>query len=376
MLHAFAMVNMKIGIITQPLGHNYGGVLQNYALQTVLKQMGHDVYTVNHGAKYSYFHWSILLAKNIVKRIIGRAYGPLPILPYKKNRQEKNLSHFIANNITTTSPTNKIKSSTQKKYEFEAYIVGSDQVWRPGYNRQLANMYLKFTQNYNVKRLAYAASFGVNDWEYTILQTQECSRLAKKFDLITVREDSAVKLCNKHLGVNAYHVLDPTMLLSKQDYIALLKAHTKSQTPQLTAYILDMNESKRSIIEETAQRLNLSVTYIGKTHNKVRHNTVLPSIEEWLAGFANADLILTDSFHGTVFSIIFNKPFYTFFNPDRGNARMQSLLSLTAIPNRLINCQKQAINAITIDPIDWETVNNNIDTYRQYSLQLLSSQLS
>lgn len=367
---------MKIGIITQPLGHNYGGILQNYALQTILKRMGHDVYTINHGAKYSCFNWCVLFAKYVVKRVIGRPHGQFPILPYKKALREKNIASFIADKITTTTPTNKIKSSVHRKYGFAVYIVGSDQVWRAGYNKQLADMYLKFVQDCQVKRIAYAASFGVEDWEYTTLQTQECAFLAREFDIITVREDSAVKLCNKYLGVDAHHVLDPTMLLSSEDYMSLLNSHSKSETQQLTVYILDMNERKRSIIEKTAQRLDLSIMYIGKSPNNTQPNSVLPPIEEWIAGFANADLIITDSFHGTVFSIIFNKPFYTFFNPDRGNARMQSLLSLAEIPDRLIDYRNQDVNTIEIGNIDWGMVNIRIKNYRQYSLQLLSSYLS
>ncbi len=85
-------------------------------------------------------------------------------------------------------------------------------------------MFLDFVKGQNVKRLSYAASFGTDKWEFTPQQTAICSPLAQKFDLVTVREGSGVKLCKDHLGVNAVHVLDPTMLLTKEDYISLIEA--------------------------------------------------------------------------------------------------------------------------------------------------------
>ena len=99
--------------------------------------------------------------------------------------------------------------------EYDAFIVGSDQVWRPSYNQHLEQAFLNFTENWkNVKRIAYAASFGVDNWEFTKKQTKECKRLVQKFDFVSVREDTAVNLCKEHLGIEATHVLDPTLLLS------------------------------------------------------------------------------------------------------------------------------------------------------------------
>ena len=118
------------------------------------------------------------------------------------------------------------------QYRFDAYVVGSDQVWRPTYNLgdKLFDMYLAFADGQQVKRLSYAASFGVDKWEYSDDQTRICSELAKQFDAISVREKSGVKLCADNLGVDAIHVLDPTMLLDPSDYNKLIGKQISDKT--------------------------------------------------------------------------------------------------------------------------------------------------
>ena len=104
------------------------------------------------------------------------------------------------------------------RYEYDAYVVGSDQVWRPNYNPFMKAMFLGITEREDVKRIAYAASFGTSKWEFSPQMTSECAVLAKKFDMITVREKSGVDLCREYFGVEATWVLDPTMLLNREDY--------------------------------------------------------------------------------------------------------------------------------------------------------------
>lgn len=106
-----------------------------------------------------------------------------------------------------------------QKYGLDAYVVGSDQVWRPAFNLgpRLGNMFLDFAGD-DVKKISYAASFGCKEWEYTEEQERMCGKLAKRFDAISVREASGVDLCKEHFGVDATLVLDPTLLLNKEDY--------------------------------------------------------------------------------------------------------------------------------------------------------------
>ncbi len=228
--------------------------------------------------------------------------------------------------------------------EYDAFIVGSDQVWRPSYNQHLEQAFLNFTENWkNVKRIAYAASFGVDNWEFTKKQTEECKRLVQKFDFVSVREDTAVNLCKEHLGIEATHVLDPTLLLSANDYQKLIDGLKISDSPYVFSYLLDESEEKIDILEDISKRLNLPVRKIklekdiSKIPMSKLKSLTYPSIQEWLASFAQADFVVTDSFHGTVFSIIFNKPFVVLPNKGRGVARFESLLKDISLENRIFS---------------------------------------
>ena len=209
---------MKIGILTQPLATNYGGLLQAFALQKVLSEKGHDV-TIIQREKNSAFYK--ILRK--IKALISKNYVYMSSKAIDYVSQEVN--KFINNNIPKrTKKINSTKALIHEidKYDFDAYVVGSDQVWRPSYSPNIYNYYLDFVEKKTVKKIAYAASFGVEQWEYTSKQTKRCAELAKFFDLISVREDSGVDLCRNYLDVDAIHVLDPTMLLQKNDYIDII----------------------------------------------------------------------------------------------------------------------------------------------------------
>ena len=133
--------------------------------------------------------------------------------------------------------------------DFDAIIVGSDQVWRTCYNPQIENAFLDFAKEWkHVRRIAYAPSFGIDEWEYSEEQTQKCRQLVQKFDAVSVREVSGVKLCREYLGVEAKHVLDPTMLLDKEDYLYLIsRAEVVRHSNTLLQYVLDKNEDRVAI---------------------------------------------------------------------------------------------------------------------------------
>lgn len=135
---------------------------------------------------------------------------------------------------------------------FDGFVVGSNQVWRPDYNKNgmLENMFLDITGNEAVKRVAYAVSFGVDIWEYSEEQTRICKELIRKFDAISVREKSGLKLCSDYLCVEATHVLDPTMLLDTGDYNSLIdKQHIGKVDGGLFCYILDTSSTKLNAMD-------------------------------------------------------------------------------------------------------------------------------
>jgi exopolysaccharide biosynthesis predicted pyruvyltransferase EpsI len=239
------------------------------------------------------------------------------------------------------------------------------------------------SQNDNVKRIAYAASFGVDDWEFSEEDTNVCRNLLQKFDAVSVRENSAVLLCEKYLNrADVMHVLDPTMLLDKEDYIHLVEKENEPKSlGNLFCYILDEDEKKNEIIKTIAKQTNavpftqMPKCRISQENLKDRlEDCVYPTVTAWLRAFMDAEMVVTDSFHGCVFSIIFNKPFIVYGNKGRGMARFHSLLSIFGLENRLITNSEDALRVIN-EPINWETVNVKKKEWQEKSLNFLKTNL-
>ena len=374
---------MRIGIITLPLEENYGGIMQAYALQKVLKDMGHDVAFIE---RSRFLHWSFFKkARVYTKRFFKKMFVDKDIV-IKSDKQHNEEALILRTNIYPflLKYMNRIevnrKYSNIKKENFDAFIVGSDQVWRPRYFGKpvITTAFLSFTKGCNVKRLSYAASFGTEEWLYNSRQTKQCGELLKKFDAVSVRESSAIKLCKKHFGVNAQHVLDPTMLLTPADYIKLFEdAGTPASNGTLMRYILDSNPDKEQTVSHVAQALNLkpfATNAMHDHHNIPLKERIQPPIENWLRAFHDAKFVITDSFHACVFSIIFQKPFIVYGNKSRGMTRFHSLLKIFDLENRLITDSSEIEKAIN-EPIDWERVNAIKQEWQEKSMNFLKSNL-
>lgn len=333
---------MKIGILTQPLRTNYGGILQNYALQTVLKKMGHDPWTIR--TKDSMYWRYRCIASRFTKDKILRK-NDIPPSQDEHNIISKNLTEFVEENINLTEEINFDKEKDKlEKYGFDAFIVGSDQVWRPRYNRKILNNYFDFLDDYSkAKKIAYAASFGVDEWEYSEKHTKQCRKLIKRFDAVSVREESGKVFCKNKFNINAAHVLDPSLLLNKNDYVKLINNFNyKDDSKILVTYILDECEEKNSIINKISNKYGLEVQSImpPKKYNRKNRvnleNCIFPTVEEFITKLINANYIITDSFHGTVFSVIFKRPFIVIGNKRRGISRLDSLLKKLKLEHRLL----------------------------------------
>lgn len=333
---------MKIGILTHELKYNYGGILQNYALQQALKKLGHEPVTIDYQKEIDLTTKIKSFAKRFIAHYIFRKNIKVKGWPSTNEAAviQQYTREFVEKYINTT---NKIKLSGLAKFcdNFDAMIVGSDQVWRPRYlGKYVDEMFLKSFPN-SIPKIAYAASFGVDNWEFSDKQTRTCKELAQYFKTITVREASGVSLCKKYLNVDAIHVLDPTMLLDKEDYIKLIELEkTPSPGKGIMTYVLDKSPEKDAIIQTVSQRLGLpSFSVMPKSsyaNSTCIDDCIYPPITSWLRGFMDADFVVTDSFHGTVFAIIFNKPFISIGNKNRGLDRFSSLLEEFHLDERLI----------------------------------------
>lgn len=377
---------MKIAIMTQPLGHNYGGIMQAWALQQVIKKLGHDVVTIDRqpddkGPTYKLIRiFYRTLLKMVGKR---KAY-----INFEKQNSfiQRYTKKFIAEHIEISEKIDdsfKLKNNF-KKNKYDAVIVGSDQTWRPKYSPNIKNFFLDFLEGFNLKRIAYASSFGVDEWEFSTIETKVCAELVKKFNAISVREKSAVELCHKYFNVNAQHVLDPTLLLVRLDYENLIgpeRLNIKNQG--IFTYFLDNNTKKINLAEKLKYLTGEFVYSCQAKHNlnnKISEcidDYVMPDPKDWIAGFANSKYILTDSFHGMVFSIIFNKPFIAIINKNRGASRFESLASILKIEHHVVDESFDgSFDFLTNKEINYEEINFNIINLQKKSISFIVNNIN
>lgn len=367
---------MRIGILTLPLHTNYGGILQAYALQTVLERMGHQVEVINIPFTLPSIP-KVTIVKRIIKKILGKYPGYinyegkfnqwLPIAAQNLQSFKDKYIHMsqIYEDYSAISPN-----------DYDCIVVGSDQIWRPRMLlADISNAYLSFAEGWNLKRIAYSASFGTQNWEYTSLQTEKCKRLLKKFDAVSVREDSGVVNCLKYFGVKAVHTLDPTLLLTKNDYNELIKDVPPACNHQVFAYILDLNSAKQQMVVGFSDKNNLEIRTINPKLDNIKcdlNKRIVPSLEEWLTAFRDCDFIITDSFHACVFSILYQKPFAVIVNNERGSSRFLSFLSMLGLTDRMVNCLN---DIVSLEEIDYKQVYEKLALYKELSFLYLDENL-
>ena len=325
---------MKIAILTLPLHANYGGILQCYALQIILRRMGHEVFLLERarfGRLYpfikawencKYFFKHCFSYKEISQFIIPEKIVTLRI--------DRFIHRYIVRFYKRIWTLDVLR-------QFDMFIVGSDQIWRTEYFYPIEDAFLAFTRNLHVKRVAYAASFGVEQCNYSTEQLAICSALLKNFNHVSVREKSGVKICRDYFGVEAEQMIDPTLLLEADDYRKLLyscKARTSKK--YLLVYILDETEEKRKIVEQIAKSRDLVPYWLSNDKNKFSSGGIKMSVEQWLRAFDESEFVFTDSFHGCIFSILFKKSFVVMGNENRGITRFTSLLNLFSETERLV----------------------------------------
>lgn len=352
---------MNIAIITQPIKANYGGTLQNFALQTVLRKLGHTPITIDYRDSSPLWFYILQTIKTTILYFIPEHRRKFTSYRNVEKRDEKMMNFVHKHMKLTDKEYLKYEKSVIKDYSIDSVIVGSDQVWRPAYNPGcLYDMFFAFLKNVSVRKIAYAASFGVDVWEYDKSQSKICRELAKKLDAVSVREKSGIELCKDYLGVEAQEVLDPTLLLDCEVYESVCSCVFQNKERYLCCYLLDRDEHKLSLIEKFANKNNCKLVCFS-AHDQLKY-----SVEEWLAMFRDATYVITDSFHGTVFSIIFHKNFYSLINNERGGTRFVSLLTKFGLDDRVIMELPQ-----TIVDIDWDVIDLRKKVWIEKSLKFL-----
>ena len=332
------VAKMKIGVLTLPFGANYGCLLQSYALYTFLDKSGYDVIMLSRGWNRDKFGLIYQIKRwiyyNIICRKLYAFYKKInrsPIL-----RTDNDLLNYVKNN------------------HIDTIIVGSDQVWRVKNTRGAnLNFFLDFLDgDKSIKKISYAASFGVDIFDGTEDEKNNVNRLIHQFNSISVREKSGVEICKNLFNIDVDITVDPTFLLGKETYMSLFTNLDKSSRNSIVTYLLDSNERKKTLVNTLAKKRNKSV--LNLYSNKI----IYSSVEFWLNSIANADYVIVDSFHGMVFSLLFEKQFIVINNHKRGSTRFLNLLKQLDLCDRCIeeNISESDFELITSKKINYDIV--------------------
>lgn len=359
----------KITLLNMRYDNNYGGNLQRFALYTILQRMGYDV-------EYLYIrdNWDDWFTTRSTKKVIKQSIKQLvhfilhptqePLLAWHRENPAYVKSCAITEPFLDKyiKHTKVIYNSWElkraiKKGKYDAVVAGSDQIWRKVYVERygIGTFFLDFLpESFKGKKLIYGASFGVDYEEYAPEDIAKIQPHYSQLDVVTVRETSALELL-KSYGLDnpqAQVVLDPTLLLDKEDYIRVVNnANTTASVGNMFCYVLDMTDEKKQLISEIAQRKQLTPFEWSLNTNG--------SVEQWLRSFIDAEYVVTDSYHGMLFSIIFNKPFRLIINSSRGSSRFESI------------CEILDINT-NYEEYDWAKIKSKLVVWREKSIKEIS----
>lgn len=371
---------MRIGIITLHRAENYGSVLQTYALQKKLEDMGCDAVTLD-------YHPERYTNKGKLRRLKDKSTrfnNPLFLLAaqvliypsyMRKNRVFENfISKYLK--LSDLSFSNNEEAKTLD-FGMDAYCTGSDQVWNSHWNEGVEKaLFLDFAPKGKML-FSYAASIGLDFLPKE--EVEQTRSLLARYEYISLREDTGVEIV-KRLGRNdAMQVLDPTLLLNKDEWDKALGIG--KDTPKNRHYVVTYNLHHDKTIDDyavaLAKKYGLKVYNISYNwHDVVRkgHLAWCPSVEDFVSLIKHADYVIADSFHATAFSIIYEKKFVSII-PEIASARLSSLLKITGLENRLMNSGGNDLSVIERD-INYGFVNERINIEKEKSIDFLQRVIS
>lgn len=303
---------------------NYGAVLQAYALEKYLLALGYDAYTLNFR--------NFSRRPDMFLRMILRFWF-----------QSNSFSRFRKKWLRLTHPAYFwMWQLNGAKWDFDTFIVGSDQVWRLNAKaRFLSAYYLPFLSG-SEKRIAYAVSFGQNFWEAktNVCLTDAARNEVEKFNSLSVRESSGVRICQEIFGVEAEHVLDPTLLAGREYFDTVIGAgyDARDGDENIVYYKLDVDGDFDQCLGYLSEKLMRPVKNIY--YSKIKRSLtgkqyIYFEVEDWLREIRDAEFVITDSFHCICFCLLFEKQFVYFPNAERGLTRLESLLGLLGLKERI-----------------------------------------
>lgn len=350
---------MKIGIVTLTGSDNYGNVLQNYAVQEVLSACGVDVETIKNTTRYGRYlskntkihKWTPTYIKEYVLNQLNYRYNikntgrgiVRTICFYKKNKRQveyvkqerkKAFSNFTEARIRWATDTIDINYPWTKEQvaKYDYYVSGSDQVWNPVYPSTSSINFLQFAPK--EKRITFSPSFGIDEIPYDL--KEQYTKWLSEIPYLSVREEQGQKIIRELCGCEAKVLCDPTMVLTKAEWIRLetKPEFLKDDKYMLTYFLGDRTRKYDNYINSIAQKHNLKVISLYDVLDLVAYSV---SPQEFIYLIHHANMVCTDSFHGAVFSILMNTNFITFSRMESGGSmesRIHTLLSAFGLENR------------------------------------------
>lgn len=335
----------KIGIFTFHNVYNYGAILQAFALNSYLNNKENDCRIVNYNSKVLMEPYKLFqtIDKNINIFLKQLIICPLIII---KNFKFK---RFIKKYIKTTTKLFYREDVEKEILNFDYIITGSDQVWNTDITKSDQDIYL-LDFNYNITKMSYAASFGkekIKDEEKEYIKKQ-----LSTYKNIGVREKSGIRILEE-IGINnAVEVLDPTFLLSKEEWINSLNLK-KNDKKYILLYMLGINDKLIQLAKRISQKMEIPIITFDY---KKKNNKYLSDPKDFVKLIYNAEIVLTNSFHGLALSIILNKEFWVTLNENR-NTRIINLLEKLNLSNRIV----EDIEKISKKEIDYLNVNKILE---------------
>lgn len=383
------MMMKKIALAVNYDYHDYGGMLQAFATQQALDKIGVESEVVNFDAlkvdinrrKWKYFltnasDFSIVKEKS---RVIGKKMRARmnKEFGYKLSARDKAFDDFCRKNFQISKKFGSWKELQDSCHEYEAIIVGSDQLWLPS---NVAGDY--YTLNFvpdGVKKVAYATSFGVGAIPEKM--KRQYSAFLKRIDFLSARETSGQEIIKQCTGRDVPLVCDPTLLLETSDWDKILSREKVPQEEYVFCYFMGDNPEQRDFAKRLARKCNLKIVallhldqYIASDEDYVDYAPYNISPADFVGLVKNAKFVCTDSFHGTVFSILFSKDFFTFkrFNKKASlstNTRLVSLLNRLNLQERLFVGNEGVDNVQ--EKIDYRVVQPILSAFRESSFEYL-----
>jgi hypothetical protein len=380
----------KIGIITIQKVDNYGAELQSFALYFALQQKGYDVEMIDYlyikhpkhiSQKVSSPYASFSLKEKIKATLLKKLAYLFPL--YRKKIYQIKHSRFqkFYRQMKYSKTFRSYTSLYQAKFNYDVYMVGSDQVWNPATMSSISPYFLTFAPH-EAKKIAYASSFGVSSIpEYL---TQQYAAGLNNLATIACREETGVKLIQQLSGKNATHVLDPTLLLNKKDWLTIMQPYFTKKNDDKYIFVYTVKKDPRVIEfatllkKQTGWKIyEVKARHIAKKTPGVDLTILDAGPAEFVELCNYAAFIVTNSFHGTVFSVNLNKPFYTVLSKEStNNSRQIDLLQMLGLKNRIVFSQDDfaQIN-ITMD-VNFNEANQHLENARKKSFDYLNSAIN